>query len=255
MKAAEAGVRAHNGGNIRASGQPLEAAFQRLFNEALPKTFDASSGYFFDNDFCLSPQVDFVLSEQGALLNLPPAADIDDRYVPYRTVKVLGQLKNSAPDFRKAVTQHANALKLWQSMAARYPNPDRVHPLSIIVVGRGGADASIRESLKSSKGELPAYVFFVEAGLLYATSTTESLSVRAEAFFSYQGNGGPMFLLDAPGPNPRDSGLLLLWLFFAILRHVTPKEDGTTASMTHGRIVERVEEKYRHALIGPPIRN
>lgn len=248
VDAAERGLKSHNAGNVRESGVPLETEFRRLFNLTLPATFQTSSGYFFDNDFQLSAEIDFLLCRQGELLNLPPSQDLDAHYVPYRTVKVMGQLKNSAGDLKKALTQSAKTLKTWQDMANRYPDPERVHPLTIVLIARNGVDAKIRAVLDKSPNELPAYIFFVEAGLLYATSKTVSVLGTNNTYFSHQGNGGPMFLVDAPGKNPRDSGLLFMWLFFALLHHVSPS---STENKTHNRIIENVGNKFIPTYVMP----
>lgn len=238
INAAKAGAKIHASGNIAESGGPFETAFRGLFGYALPTTFLTTAGYFFGHEFELSGQVDFLLCDETDVLKLPPQEGMVTGYVPYRSVKVMGQLKNSIGTLADALEQSSYALKLWKDMADRYASTSRLEPVAVVVIARGGSDAQVKKVLEKFKGRLPAYILLVEKGLLYGRKPKTTLVLENEnMFLGEQGNGGPLVLLESSTSPKSDSGRMLMWLFFAILSHVVPPENKTLQ-----RIVERAKE-------------
>ncbi|WP_325090324.1 DUF6602 domain-containing protein [Burkholderia contaminans] len=237
VKAAKVGAQIHVSGNIAESGGPLETAFRNLFGYALPSTFLTTAGYFFGHEFELSGQVDFLLCDETDVLKLPPQEGMVTGYVPYRSVKVMGQLKNSSRNLKEALDQTASALAIWKRMADRHPSTSRKEPLALVVIGKGGTDRQVRKTLASFQGRFPAYILLVEKGLLYGPRKNSLVFDDDAAFYTNQGNGGPLVLLEAATPPKNDSGRMLMWLFFAVLSHVVELQDNTTLK----RIVERAQ--------------
>jgi hypothetical protein len=238
VKAAKVGAEIHKTGNIAESGGPLEMAFRHLFSYALPSTFLTTAGYFFGHEFELSGQIDFLLCDETDVLKLPPQEGMVTGYVPYRSVKVIGQLKNSSTGLADALNQASSALSKWEEMAERHPSGTRKQPLVLIVIGTGGTDAQVRKALANFTGQFPAYILLLDKGLLYGPRKTHTVVFDSdEAFYSNQGNGGPLMLLEASTPPLNDKGRMLMWLFFAVLYHVVGPKDNTTLA----RIVERAQ--------------
>ncbi len=238
INAAKAGGRIHATANIAESGGPLETAFRKLFSYALPSTFLTTAGYFFGHEFELSGQIDFLLCDETDVLKLPPQEGMVTGYVPYRSVKVMGQMKNSSGKLEEALDQTSSALAVWKDMAARHPSPSRKEPLAIVVIGRGGTDLQVRRLLAKFQGRFPAYILLLEKGLLYGPKKTVAIFDDDAAFYANQGNGGPLALLEAASSPKNDSGRMLMWLFFAVLSHVVELNDNTTLK----RIVERAQD-------------
>jgi len=239
VRAAQVGGKVHATGNIVESGGPLETTFRKLFAYALPSTFLTTAGYFFGHEFELSGQVDFLLCDETGVLKLPPEEGMVTGYVPYRSVKVMGQLKNSFNKLPDALEQTSSALALWKAMASRHPSSTRREPLALIVIGKGGTDKQVRNALSKFEGRFPAYILLVEKGLLYGPKTTYSMMFDDDAaFYANQGNGGPLALLEAATAPTNDKGRMLMWLFFAVLSHVVEPQDNTTLK----RIVQRAQE-------------
>lgn len=241
VKAAKEGAKIHATGNIAESGNPLETVFRNLFSYALPSTFLTTAGYFFGHEFELNGQIDFLLCDQTDVLKLPPQEGMVTGYVPYRSVKVMGQLKNSAANLVDALKQTAAALSMWRNMANRHPSSSRKEPLAFVVIGTGGTDKQVRNALASFGEHFPAYIFLVEQGLLYGPKTTATLVFEDDAAYYWnQSNGGPLALLESAVPPSNDQGRMFMWLFFAVLWHVVEPEDNTTLK----RIVERAQDLY-----------
>lgn len=238
VNAANTGAKVHASGNIAESGGAFETTFRGLFSYALPSTFLTTAGYFFGHEFELSGQVDFLLCDETDVLRLPPQQGMLTGYVPYRSVKVMGQLKNSFGTLKDALEQTSSALTTWKEMADRHPSSTRTRPLAIVVIGKGGTDKQAKKIISNFKGILPAYILLVEKGLLYGRDRATTLVFDNDAvFYEDQGNGGPLVLLEAASPPKNDAGRMLMWLFFAVLSHVTKPEENTTLK----RIVERAK--------------
>lgn len=235
VEAANEGTKLHRAKNIRDSGQLLEDAFQQLFSYALPHNFLSASGYFFGNTFALSAETDFLLCDQSEVLRLPPAKGHKTHYVPFRSVKAMGQLKTSFSQFKNALEQNAQTLLAWRSMTGLYTvEQGRREPLSIVVIAKGGTDKQARSAMAklSKEKPLPAYVLLVEEGLLYAPDKTSRFIRGEEASYTSQGNDGPLSLLKVAGSTGKDPGPMLMWLFFGLLRYVVPEHSEALLRLT-----------------------
>ena len=245
LKSAAEGKATHASGNIAESGKPLEDQFRLLFGEALPKTIGVFQGYFFDANMSLSNQIDVLFCEMAETLYLPPSAGLGQRYVPYSSVRAIVQVKNSFRDLDKALAQSADAISYWRAMKqadSDFSSTDAVaaEPISIVVIGLDGSEGEARKILKKAPIPLPAYVFLIEKGLLYGKdSSLRHVTDCKAAEFSQQGNGGPLSLFEMPPGSSSTSGRLLMWIFFAVLRHVKPK----SLSHAFGVFVRKMENE------------
>ncbi|MES2948171.1 MAG: DUF6602 domain-containing protein [Pseudomonadota bacterium] len=224
LRSVDEGRDVHGAKNIAESGKPFEVALRQLFQGSLPTSMEACSGYFFDNDLMLSKQIDLLLCDASEVLRLPPAPGLDQKYVPFGCVQIMGHAKTGANYLHAALKESALGIKAWQDFAAaqsaatgNYP----LEPLSIVIVGRGGSKEKTRRTLARADRPRPAFVFLVEEGVLFAAKPT-TLHERfdaEEALFHGIQNDLPLARVTAGGSSEESRARLLMWLFFAILHH------------------------------------
>lgn len=229
VAAAQAGLFVHHTSNISESGSPLEKGVLNLFSRSLPKTFEVFPGYFFDEELNLSNQCDLLICDHSEVLYLPPTDGLDQKYVPFQCVRVIGQIKNNFDKLESALDQCATSMAHWEKMVDKDTYADKsnapVEPLAIIIIGKGGNESEARKLLGAPRSHSPAYVLMVEAGLFYVPydSIREVIknnpSFAPDYFRAAQGNNLP-FVLVKLDDKSQSSGRLLMRLFFAIIQYV-----------------------------------
>ncbi len=222
----DAGKRTHTRKNIAESGHPFEQAFRELFSLTLPPTTHVFPGYFYNSALELSAQVDALFCDHSEALHLPPSIEVGQRYVPFHSVRVMVQIKNSASDLAAALKQSAAALEAWNRMRTNDLDFSSTgssfdEPMSVIVIGNGGDLGAIQRALKKQAGPWPAYILLLEKGVLLGPDMPlrdafeyENGEATAD-FFNKRNN---VSLAQLRGNNsPEGSGRLLMWLYFAVL--------------------------------------
>jgi hypothetical protein len=246
VEAANAGSDTHGTGNIAESGGPFEKRLLKLFRDALPSFVDVASGYFMDKDWTLSSQVDFMLCDSNERLQLPPSPDLQQHYVPFTSLHILGQLKNSATksNIQSALSQVAQNLKHVAEMRELHKG-DRINgryreqPLSVVVFGKGGSAKEVEDVLKDTEGPKPTYVLLIEKGIIFARPRPH-FSEPAIPFDAYRFNGD---LVECYFPNAKadQAGHALLWVFFALLAKIN-WDYGNNAAF--GPMVHKVADDF-----------
>lgn len=211
--------------------------------ESLPHTFEVAPGYFFNSQLDLSGQVDALLCDRSRVLQLPPGDGLEQRYVPYHSVRAMFQIKNGAQGLKEAVEQSASAILAWRRMKqgdAELSSFDETpsEPISLVVIGCEGKDEDVREILRASRGPLPALVLLIEKGLLYGNdSPLRHVTDIGTATLFGQKNGASLSLLKPLGAADSVPGRLLMWVFFSVLSHI----NATDRSQTFKALTRKID--------------
>ena len=257
--AAEDGARTHRTGNIAESGDPFERGFRDLLEGMLPPSFQVTAGYFFDSGWDLSSQQDLAVCELNELLQFPPAADMEQRYVPVTCLRVLGQLKNTASKdlIESALKQSADAIETYNAMRRAslhegLGRPYQEPPLVVIAFGRGGSREQVDAILKGFTRPLPHYVLLLEPGLVYSHRLNPLIVGTPHVSFLDHRQGGQLY---ACAPQVEEaqkaSGAALLWTVFAILAKLNFAKGNNLAMAP---LVYEIENRHQmHQLATPAL--
>lgn len=224
LKIAE-GRAAHAAKNIKASGRPFEDAFRAMLSESLPTTNRVASGYFYGADSTCSAEVDILLYEDREAFRLDPAPQ-DQHYVPYSSVSVIGQVKNSAGELGDAIRQAQGCLTSWHEMRRNLAmtgltngQPYQEQPLTFVVCGHC-SDAQLKKipSILKKKGRpLVDYILLLDRGEIVAGNL--DVLVFDEPFIDFQQyrNVSALHLCKPDGESNKFQGLALMWFYFALV--------------------------------------
>ena len=224
LLAVEDGRAAHKAGNIKASGAPLEQLFRNLLEESLPSTNKVASGYFYDAASQCSAEVDVLVYEDGEAFRLDPAPQ-EQHYVPYTSVSIMGQVKNSAKDLPGAIDQVHGSLKDWHRMrqTARSSGvvsnqPFQDEPLTFIVCG-DCSDAELKklgDKLKQKGKPFVDYILLLNRGLIVAGDLDILVFDPPFIDFMQYRNVNSLHLCK-PENSSEAEGIALLWFYFALV--------------------------------------
>lgn len=219
----------HGARNIKSSGAPFETSARTLFSDSLPATSCAVSGYFYGANSNISIENDVMIYEAREAFRLDPAPQ-DQHYVPFSSVSVIGQIKNSAKDLPSAISQIHASMKAWHEMAvhmgpkrAQHSSPIGFRPATFVICGEcSDRDLNkLEETLKkaSAEGSLPDYILLLDRGLIVAGAMVGLPSDAPIEFQTYRQVAS--FHLCKPEPENQvpefAQGVALLWLFFALI--------------------------------------
>jgi hypothetical protein len=220
----EEGRAAHKANNIKASGAPFEEQFRRLLAESLPSTSKVASGYFYGASSRCSGEIDVLVYEDKESFRLDPAPQ-EQHYVPYTSVSILGQIRNSARDLPGAIEQVQQSLRSWHEMnqemaASRITNtPYQERPLTLIVCG--DCDEKHLKKLGGileEKGSPYAdYILLLDRGEVVAGDLDFIEYDKPHIDFLQYRNVNSMHLCKPDGPSNDTQGVALLWLYFALV--------------------------------------
>jgi hypothetical protein len=225
LSSVKKGRAAHAAGNIKASGEPFEEHFRKILEERLPSTNKVASGYFYDAASNCSAEVDVMIYEAEEAFRLDPAPQ-KQHYVPYTSISILGQVKNSAGELAAALEQIQGSIKAWHTMKAKAASlgitggmPHQFEPLSFVICGTSTAKdvAKLAATLKKGGAPYPDYVILLDRGLIVA-GTYDMLEFDDPTidFLQYT-NVNCRHLCKPTGPDKGIPGIALLWLYFALV--------------------------------------
>ncbi len=225
LLAVEDGRGAHKAGNIKASGAPLEEQFRQLLAESLPSTSKVASGYFYGANSHCSGEIDVLVYEDREAFRLDPARQIQ-HYVPYTSVSMLGQIKNSARDLAGAIGQIQGSLKSWRDMrleratsGATSGGPHQDEPLTFVICG-DTTEAHLKDlcaTLKKTGVPFVNYILLLNQGLIVAGKNDVPVSdVSSIGFFDYR-CARSLYLCKPDGAANQPQGVALLWFYFSLV--------------------------------------
>ena len=224
LLAMEEGRAAHRAGNIKASGAPLEEHIRRLLSESLPSTNKVASGYFYGANSRCSAEIDVLVYEDQEAFRLDPTRQ-EQHYVPYTSVSIVGQVKNSARDLPNAIDQVQKTLTAWHEMRSEllgsgYSNgqPYQERPLTFIVCGEcpDSSFSSLRATLEKKGRPYVDYILFLDRGLIVAGNLDVLVEFEFIDFFQYR-NISSLHLCRPDGASNYSQGVALLWFYFALV--------------------------------------
>lgn len=219
----------HGARNIKSSGEPFEASVRTLFSDSVPSTSCATSGYFYGANSNISNENDVMIYEAREAFRLDPAPQ-EQHYVPFSSVSVIGQIKNSARDLPSALSQIQAAMKAWHEMAAhmapkrvQHSSPIGFPPATFVICGECSDShlSKLEATLKnaSAGGALPDYILLLDRGLIVAGAMVGLSESAPIVFQTYRQVSS--FHLCKPEPEnqaPESArGVALLWLYFALI--------------------------------------
>lgn len=229
ISAIKKGRAAHAAGNIKASGSPLEDHFRNILSSSLPSTNKVASGYFYDAASNCSAESDVIIYEDQEAFRLDPASQ-PQHYIPYTSVSILGQLKNSAASLGDALKQIKGSIKSWNTMKANLNSsgmlsgqPHQFEPLTFIVCGTSTEKdiADLKSTLIQSGAPYPDYILLLDKGLIIA-GLLDILEFDAPFINFYQYRNVNSYHLCKPdGPVENAQGIALLWLYFALVTKIS----------------------------------
>lgn len=221
------GRAAHAVKNIKASGKPFEDSFRAMLEESLPATNRVASGYFYGADSTCSAEVDVLLYEDREAFRLDPAPQ-DQHYVPYSSVSVIGQVKNSASDLEGGIQQAQACLTSWHEMRKNLAatgvtsgQPYQEQPLTFVVCGEC-TDAQIKKIpgiLKKRGHPYVDYIVLLDRGRIVAGDLGIAGMVFDSPFIDFlqYRNVGSIHLCKPDGDPRNEQGLALMWFYFALV--------------------------------------
>ncbi|MCW5667836.1 MAG: hypothetical protein KIT35_28705 [Piscinibacter sp.] len=221
----EEGRAAHAVKNIKASGAPFEDAFRHLLSESLPPNNRVASGYFYGADSACSGEADVLIYEDREAFRLDPAPQ-DQHYVPYTSVSVIGQVKNSARELKDAIKQAHGCLTSWLAMHRNLAStgltlggPHQDAPLTFVVCGTCTDKelGMIPEILKKQGRPFVDYIVLLERGRIIAGNL--DLLQHDPPFIDFLDyrNVNGFHLCKPEGDASNEQGLALLWFYFALV--------------------------------------
>lgn len=224
LKIAE-GRAAHAAKNIKASGKPFEDAFRAMLSESLPATNRVASGYFYGADSTCSAEVDVLVYEDREAFRLDPAPQ-DQHYVPYSSVSVVGQVKNSAKDLDGAIQQAQTCLKSWHEMRKNLAvsgqlsgQPYQEQPLTFVACGdcSDSQFKKIAATLKKRGRPYVDYILLLDRGEIIAGNLDVLVFDNPFIDFLQYRNVSALHLCKPDGEASKAQGLALMWFYFALV--------------------------------------
>lgn len=225
LRAVEKGRAMHAARNIKGSGAPLEAEIRKMLSESLPSTNKVATGYFYGASSQCSNEVDVLVYEDHEAFRLDPGPS-EQHYIPYTSVSIIGQVKNSSNDLPGAIEQVQNSINAWhvmrQEMAwtgCTHNGPAQFEPLTFIVCGES-KDADMKKLGKTlAKKGTPYvdYILFLDRAEIVAGNC--DLLIMDEPFINFREYRSKHSLhLCKPDAGTNESiGVALLWLYFALV--------------------------------------
>ena|GEM_PF-6162873 len=224
LRAVVKGRAAHAAGNIKASGAPLEDCLRQLFSDSLPSTNKVASGYFYGASSRVSAEIDLMVYQDREAFRLDPAPQ-DQHYVPYTSVSIVGQIKNSARDLPDAIDQIQKVLKSWHEMrfemassGSTLGGPAQERPLTFVVCGEC-TDADLRKlsaTLQRKGRPFVDYILLLDRGAIVAGNFDVMLELDSIDFLEYR-NVSSLHLCKPDGATENAKGVALLWFYFALV--------------------------------------
>lgn len=221
----EQGRAAHKSGNIKASGAPLEELVRSLLSESLPSTIKVASGYFYGASSQCSAEVDVLIYEEQEAFRLDPAPQ-EQHYVPYTSVSIVGQIKNSARDLPGAIVQVQKSLRAWNEMQQALPGssattgkPPQGRPLTFVVCGECLDEhfQKLSTTLEKMGEPFVDYILFLDRGLIVAGNCDLLIYDSPSIDFSEYTNANALHLCKPDGAPDQPQGVALLWIYFALV--------------------------------------
>ncbi len=217
----------HKAGNIKASGAALENRLRQLFQNSLPSTNRVVSGYFYGADSSVSGEIDLMIYEDQEAFRLDPASQ-DQHYIPYTSVSIIGQIKNSARDLEDAIGQVQKAQSAWESMrqTTAVARSGRMHgsaptqepPLTFVVCGNcsDAAYKKLRRSLEAKGRPYVDYILLLDRGVIVAGSYDLLVETTSIDFQQYR-QVSSLYLCEPSGAPNHKKGVALLWFYFSLV--------------------------------------
>lgn len=250
ISAVRKGRAAHASGNIKASGAPLEEHFRKILADSLPFTTKVASGYFYDAASNCSPEADVLIYADEEAFRLDPAPQ-EQHYVPYTSVSILGQIKNSAALLSNALEQIQGSIKTWQTMKSNLSSlgitaglPYQFEPLTFIACGTSTDKdiAQLGTTLMNAGAPFPDYILLIDRGLIIA-GMFETLELENPYIGFYQYRNVSSYHLCKPDGLTEDTqGLALLWLYFAIVAKLSLDKGN---NLRYQAFCQQIEKLYR----------
>lgn len=215
---------AHRTGNIKASGAPLEEMLRQLFSDSLPSTNKVASGYFYGANSHISGEIDLLIYEDREAFRLDPAPQ-DQHYVPYTSVSIIGQVKNSAKYLESAIEQVQKAVRSWTEMHQGTASsgllsgtPYQETPLTVAVCAEcdDKAFAKLSETLKDKGRPYVDYILLLDRGVIVAGDLDILVDSETIDFLQYR-NVNSLNICQVDGIATSAKGLALLWFYFALV--------------------------------------
>ncbi len=219
------GKAAHAAKNIKASGQPFEESFRALLAESLPPNNRVASGYLYGADSTCSAEADVLLYEDREAFRLDPAPQ-GQHYVPYTSVSIIGQIKNSARELKDGIKQAQGCLTSWLAMHRNLAStgltlggPHQERPLTFVVCGTC-TDKELEKIpaiLKKQGRPFVDYIVLLERGRIIAGSLDLLQHDPPFIDFLEYRNVNGFHLCTPHGNASNEVGLALLWFYFALV--------------------------------------
>lgn len=212
----------HAAKNIKSSGNPLEQLFRSFLEDSLPSTNKVASGYFYDGKSRCSNEVDVLIYEEKEAFRLDPGLQ-EQHYVPFTSVSIMGQIKNSANELENAIDQVQKSIKTWSEMRSfrgelLNNTPYQFEPLSFIVCGetRDNQLSKLEEILKRKGRPYVDYILLLDKGLIVTGNVNLFEEQPAKINFLDYRNSHVLHLCKPDNP-AQQKGIALLWFYFALV--------------------------------------
>ncbi len=146
----------HHGHDIRAAGDEVEIAFQKVLGRKLPSLYYVGHGHIVDKQLHESPQLDVIIANNtGAPILF--RAENGTEYFPYEGAYAFGEVKSSYDNSKHYIHSFSDTLRNFRAQLQR--EPFRAAPTQ-----RSNYDAVFYPFIKPFGNPLFSFMFFADAG-------------------------------------------------------------------------------------------
>jgi len=146
----------YHGHDIRAAGDEVEIAFQKVLDRKLPSLYYVGHGHIVDKQLHESPQLDVIIANNtGAPILF--RTENGTEYFPYESVYAFGEVKSSYDNSKHYIQSFSDTLREIRTQLQR--EPFRGTPTQ-----RPNYDAVFYPFIKPFGNPLFSFMFFADAG-------------------------------------------------------------------------------------------
>ncbi|MBB3348326.1 DUF6602 domain-containing protein [Sphingomonas sp. BK069] len=222
LRAVDRGRVLHETGNIANSGAPLEHLFRDLVGKRLPEPFRMRTGYLFDAEREVSPQIDAMIVDATTSHEIFRQED-GAGYLPYVSAVAVLEIKNAAGRCAGSIAQirkiAASIKKMHTRSGVGIEERERRTPLYILVLGTASTNLPELKRALASDEPSPDIIYLIEQGLMLA---------RDDGIFEFSSGhrgfrermGGDWQIYGPPREHQSRAGWMLQWIYFALLSQI-----------------------------------
>ena len=226
LLAAEQGAIVHGTKNIRDSGAMLESKFRSIFEKRLPNPFQIGQGYLLDAQAKCTPQIDAMIfnsQESHALMQTNEGA----LYIPFTSICAIGEIKTSDSQVAKHIRQTHRILKsvgtmregMMSSAGSCSLDVDSIFSFLLIANSTNNSVTALKSSYKELGSK--TITILLDKAIIIAPQINECFEPMPLSYSTPFKGGSPWLYEPDTSIKDHRSGIVLMWLYFSIISHIS----------------------------------